>query len=162
MQLVINMPKELYKRIPTKEYIGYMDMSDWQKIIMSVSNGTPLPKGHGKLIDADVLCDYFWDNRSKLYTHKDLQIVIDNAPTIIEANTAESEDASGAEITDAYPADWKTVLYCDIEHNCAISKAQLFNEYKAMVDAGTIDSDETFSDYLANCTSKNGTLVRLQ
>ena len=54
-------------------------ITDEDKII------TGLPKGHGRLIDADALCDYFWDNRSKLYTHKDLQIIIDRQPTIIEA-----------------------------------------------------------------------------
>ena len=36
-------------------------------ILNAVANGTPLPKGHGRLIDAD-------------------------APTIIEADKAESED----------------------------------------------------------------------
>lgn len=81
---------------------------------------------------------------------------------VLKVDPVTTLNPKDAEITDAYPADWKTVLYCDIEHNCAVSKAQLFDEYKAMVDTGTIDSDETFSDYLANCTSKNGTLVRLQ
>lgn len=59
-------------------------------ILGGIVHGAPLPKGHGDLKDADVLCDYFWDNRSKLYTHKDLRIVIDNAPTII-ASDKESE-----------------------------------------------------------------------
>ena len=80
---------------------------------------------------------------------------------VLKVDPVTTLNPKDAEMTDAYPADWKTVLYCDIEHNYAVSKAQLFDEYKAMVDAGTIDSDETFSDYLANCTGKNGTLVRL-
>lgn len=47
-----------------------------------IAKGTPLPKGHGRLIDADaVLSDPFGD------TYKD----IDAAETIIEADNAESE-----------------------------------------------------------------------
>ena len=36
----------------------------------------------GRLIDADKLQDYFWDNRSKLFQSKDCRIAIDNAPTV--------------------------------------------------------------------------------
>jgi hypothetical protein len=35
-----------------------------------------------RLIDADKLQDYFWDNRSKLFQAKDCRIAIDNAPTV--------------------------------------------------------------------------------
>ena len=34
-----------------------------------------------RLIDADKLQDYFWDNRSKLFQSKDCRIAIDKAPT---------------------------------------------------------------------------------
>ena len=82
MQIIINIDEYDYKNLML--YRNHPVGLHWleQKVI----TGTPLPKGHGRLIDADVLCDYFWDNRSKLYTHKDLQIVIDNIPTIIEAD----------------------------------------------------------------------------
>jgi hypothetical protein len=36
----------------------------------------------GRLIDADKLQGYFWDNRSKLFQSKDCRIAIDNAPTV--------------------------------------------------------------------------------
>lgn len=90
IELVIKIPEEMYKWV--NDVNKFFDDYGTSDFIDLVKNGTPLPKGHGKMIDADVLCDYFWDNRSKLYTHKDLQIVIDNAPTIIEADKAESED----------------------------------------------------------------------
>ena len=54
--------------------------------------GTPLPEHHGRLIDSKVLGNYFWDNRSKLFEYKDLQIVIDNAPTIIEGSDTECQE----------------------------------------------------------------------
>ena len=104
MKIVIDIPEELYKRIPTKEYIGYMDMSDWQKIIMSVSNGTPLPEGHGRLIDADKIANELndlkngWDRygdeyESGRYESYDYAVdSIEGAFTIIEADNAERED----------------------------------------------------------------------
>lgn len=48
-----------------------------------------LPKGHGKLKDADKLNDYFWDNRSKLFHSSDCRVAIDEADTIIEADKEE-------------------------------------------------------------------------
>lgn len=49
----------------------------------AIKNGTPLPKGHGRLIDADaVLSDPFGD------TYKDIEV----AETIIEADKSESEE----------------------------------------------------------------------
>ncbi|MBR0090589.1 MAG: hypothetical protein IJP92_02705 [Lachnospiraceae bacterium] len=51
MKIVIDIPEELYKaykgRPPMLGDEG-MDM-----IAQSIANGTPLPKGHGRLIDAD-------------------------------------------------------------------------------------------------------------
>lgn len=53
MQIVIDIPKELYEsyecRPPMLGDVG-MDM-----IAQSIANGTLLPKGHGRLIDADKL-----------------------------------------------------------------------------------------------------------
>ena len=83
IELLIKIPEEYYKSI--KEIPVEQSTAD----MLIIKNGTPLPKGHGRLIDADVLCNYFWDNRSKLYTRKDLQIVIDGADTIIEADKGE-------------------------------------------------------------------------
>ena len=87
MKLVIDIPENEYRHI--REYYEKNDIAE--ATYSYIYHGTPLPKGHGRLIDADALCDYFWDNRSKLYAHKDLRIVVDNAPTIIEADK-ESED----------------------------------------------------------------------
>lgn len=82
VELVIKIPEELYKQI-CEIAPKFEDCSlEWEAIM----NGTPLPKEHGRLIDSKALGDYFWEHRSKLFTHKDLQSVIDHAPTIIEAD----------------------------------------------------------------------------
>ena len=44
----------------------------------------PLPKGHGRLIDADALM--------RDYGNPDIKILLDNMDTIIEADKTESED----------------------------------------------------------------------
>ena len=69
MQIVIDIPKEKYDMVRNKTYCGIYDAV----IYKAIANGIPLPKGHGKLGDLGALSNYFWDNRSKLYTHKDLQ-----------------------------------------------------------------------------------------
>jgi hypothetical protein len=55
-------------------------------IINALYSGTPLPKGHGRLIDADdFFCEYP-ELAQEPYIH---------APTVIEADKAESEDKNG-------------------------------------------------------------------
>ena len=105
MKLVIGMPEKMYHMI----IAGFYDYGDMNVIIQ---NGTPLPKGHGRLIDADAFIARMED-ASKRQDYK--KLLIDNcltvddvfkaiieslqnkglangdAPTIIEADT-ESED----------------------------------------------------------------------
>lgn len=50
MQIVINIDDKLYKRITVeKEYY----LEDGEDLCSAIENGKPLPKGHGRLIDAD-------------------------------------------------------------------------------------------------------------
>jgi hypothetical protein len=109
MEIVIKIPKEFENHFYSDRFedslarvasdiesFGFELAGRYEKetIIMlrkALKDSVIIPKGHGRLIDADVLCNYFWDNRSKLYTRKDLQIVIDGADTIIEADK-ESEE----------------------------------------------------------------------
>lgn len=52
MQIVINISEESYKNI--KKQVDKMDYPDMQ-IGRAIADGIPLPKGHGRLIDADKL-----------------------------------------------------------------------------------------------------------
>lgn len=71
MQIVIDIHEDVYKTIIADKYAIY------DKMYYSIKNGTPLPKGHGRLIDADaVLVEPFGN------TYKDIDI----AETIIEAD----------------------------------------------------------------------------
>lgn len=74
MKIVIDIPESILNTIQADEMISREQLAVLQ---MHILNGTPLPKGHGRLIDADDLLD---------------NTCIDEIPTIIEADEAESED----------------------------------------------------------------------
>lgn len=60
MQIVIDIDEGLYKKIYSEaEIMIYGGMRSGKTLLAtllrSIRNGTPIPKGHGRLIDADVL-----------------------------------------------------------------------------------------------------------
>ena len=73
MEIVIKISDEIYKK--------YMDdRTHVTDVLHAVRHGTLLPKGHGRLIDADAMQKYQID------TFGQRLLVIDTAPTIIEAD----------------------------------------------------------------------------
>lgn len=88
MQLVIEISDGLYNNLDTIK-----NGSIASKIILDcVRKGKVLPKGHGRLIDADRLikAERMW-YRLKNGDVACPKIDIENAPTIIEADKTESE-----------------------------------------------------------------------
>lgn len=85
IELVIKMPEKLYKHILSMHFYipgSRNSKSVLEGILKAIRTGTPLPKGHGRLIDADaVLVEPFGN------TYKD----IDTAETIIEADREAKE-----------------------------------------------------------------------
>lgn len=74
MQIVIDIPEEMYQNVLDGTYCG--------TLYEELKNGTPLPKGHGRLIDADEL-----ENRMKIG-----YCIVRDTPTIIEADKAGEEE----------------------------------------------------------------------
>lgn len=71
MQIVIDIPDRIYKRQ------GYLNIIDSDILRNALKNGTPLPKGHGRLIDEEQIPgDSGWDFSDRLML----------TPTIIEAD----------------------------------------------------------------------------
>lgn len=109
MQIVIDIPEKLIELAQTELVMG----GDMPTIANAISNGIVLPKGHGRLIDADAFIKTM-EGASKRQKYKELLIddlltvddvfkaVIESlrneglaegdAPTIIEADKAESEE----------------------------------------------------------------------
>ena len=90
---------ELVIKMPKKDYLTYSKLSEKEINELSyyeriIANGTPLPKGHGKLFDgeayyADIKKHYF-DNDTVI---RCTELALHNAKPIIEADTEEeSED----------------------------------------------------------------------
>ena len=78
IELVIKIPEEDFERCKKRFQMRIDIMSD------AIANGTPLPKGHGRLIDADSFVQ-----KHPLAFVRD---VINDTPTIIDADKAESEE----------------------------------------------------------------------
>ena len=92
MKLIIDIPDNIYDAIKEAQSIISGQRSGktlLQILVNSVENGTPLPKGHGRLIDADRLRSMYSINRANFNTVVGIQKWVDNAPTIIEADKAD-------------------------------------------------------------------------
>lgn len=90
MQIVIDIPNSLYANI-SKIQRGSIAS---KRILDCVRGGTTLPKGHGRLIDADELKkeyphDTDWDY--PVNTNCFVVESIDNSPTIIDAESEDKE-----------------------------------------------------------------------
>ena len=75
MQIVID--------IPESEYYWIMGLNEEQRYYAQslISKGIVLPKGHGRLIDADELIEHAW--RDRLDSRELIAEMIENAPTIV-------------------------------------------------------------------------------
>ena len=83
MRIVIDIPKTAYEYFT--QGLRYTD--DVEMAIIAIVNGTSLPKGHGKLIDADEV-------KRKMGNLDGFGMIgrcIDEFPTIVEADMEESD-----------------------------------------------------------------------
>ena len=87
MQIVIDIPEELYKA----NHRGLEAEELWD-LRIAIKNGTPLPKGHGKIGDLDALREEVSSWGMNDYEPSDFTDAIDKAEPIIEADKAESEE----------------------------------------------------------------------
>lgn len=109
MKIVIDIPEDAYKVLRSDEGVDWLGA---EHILHAVSNGIPLPKGHGRLIDADKCIKQAWNDFYKYeeeWEKKDPDYVgvkrlhdqngfecclktIGKSPTVVDA---ESEDKYG-------------------------------------------------------------------
>lgn len=80
MKLVIDIHKKDYQSILNSGQVPY-------GVVCAIMNGTPLPKGHGRLIDADYLREDFKASKKISFAERmDISCIVDHAPTIVEAD----------------------------------------------------------------------------
>ena len=78
MKLVIDIPKHIYDCVIGRTVL----LSHMDEMCKAIEEGTPLPKGHGDLVDFDRLCKEYWDG-NYMEIHKD---DLSNIKPIIEAD----------------------------------------------------------------------------
>lgn len=100
MQIIIDIPSNLKIM---NEQMNVLLSCEIDEIREAIKNGTPLPKGHGRLIDADALieqikkfrcidCNSYNGVRCRACQYDDEMADIDDAPTIIESNNESEVD----------------------------------------------------------------------
>ena len=82
-KIIINISDDVYYRCKN-ERVGLLPF-DVPEVCYAIQNGTVLPKGHGRLIDADALKEKMLGTQRYFHIKYD----IDEAPTIIEADLEE-------------------------------------------------------------------------
>ena len=87
MQIVINIPERDF------EFICTYGQCNINKLMSIVGHGIPLPKDHGRLIDADELYGDFIDGTEgydcQTWNRIEIGDIIEDAPTIVPANKGE-------------------------------------------------------------------------
>lgn len=101
MQIVIDIPEKVKQAFDNAEDEDlYGNYYDYNSLIgKAIKNGTPLPKGHGRVMDVDKIIkkmeereEYLKDNRA-MYETACVETALDMfGETIIEADKAESEE----------------------------------------------------------------------
>lgn len=94
MQIVIDIPEELKNKIDNSDEDNYRIYIWWFEMTLycAIKNGTPLPKGHGRLIDekeANALIAEGKNGKAYFGTvNKDWEVIdfLKTVPTIIEAD----------------------------------------------------------------------------
>ncbi len=85
MKIVIDIPKEEY------ELVQHGNKSYTTELVLmnAVAEGTPLPKGHGRIIDESKINTIYCETEMELYGSKIRYIKKTDAPTIVEADKEE-------------------------------------------------------------------------
>ena len=90
MKVVINIDDKLYNRI---KYLEPKSNTMLDKLMRAVQNGTPLRKGHGRLIDTDALKKSLFDDSRQAFTKHQVWLMFSKyntkVPTVLEADKEE-------------------------------------------------------------------------
>ena len=110
MQIMIDIDKNIYNRLLVykDKQLAVNSANDLAELTIAVANGTPLPKGHGRLIDADAEIKKIQDisdrvknrNASCLDVYDGEIAAMRLAQTIIEADTPKKRKGTPLEEND--------------------------------------------------------------
>lgn len=82
IKLLVEIDEEEYENVKN----GYLPIRVFNACVYAIKNGKPLPKGHGRLIDADKLDTRERGNNSQRTMWWKIDCIVKHAPTIVEAD----------------------------------------------------------------------------
>ena len=88
MQIVIDIPEEMMSYINKNEFNAISEAAYGSMAMLAIQNGTPLPKGHGRLLDENDILDTD-NNDGGWYDLVDMPEYIKGVKGIIEADKEE-------------------------------------------------------------------------
>lgn len=91
MKLIIDIPKDIIES--AKSSPNYYPTYHFEKIWRAIAKGIPLPKGHGRLIDADKMKTMKNIQSANFNAVELIRLWIDNQPTIIGADKESEGEA---------------------------------------------------------------------
>ncbi len=92
MQIVIDIPEKVKQTFDNaKNEDLYGNYYDYNSLVgKAIQNGISIPKGHGRLVDANEIDNNIYDlTRNMDLNYGQISEVVDNASTIIEADRSE-------------------------------------------------------------------------
>lgn len=90
MKLIVDIPERVYDRTKNMTESDY----DEYTAMRAISHGIPLPKTHGKLIDADALVRKAYEEAQGMTNNNfgiEVDWLVDKTPAIIEAESEGNE-----------------------------------------------------------------------
>ena len=91
-EIVIKIPDNMLDVIKNSENTTWLAVTYGNQLVWQVKNGTPLPKGHGRLIDADNFVydrECVWESDGCCTTKSIPNIA--KTPTLVEADKGDTE-----------------------------------------------------------------------
>lgn len=81
IELVIKIPEEGYRWIKKSDKTVFADVASKECMLHAIKNGTPLPKGHGDLVDISpykgkVICSHLYSGVKKLIEVDSIEPII--------------------------------------------------------------------------------------
>lgn len=93
IELVIKIPENTYRQIQALARNGYFEHDICGNSMRRIANGTPLPKGHKRLIEDNFEVGPIFDKDGNRVGYKYItQEDLNNAQTIIEADKEQEDE----------------------------------------------------------------------
>lgn len=87
MKIVIDIPEEMYLYAKADMLCGT------EVLVSAIKNGTPLPKGHGRMIDVDKMISDFVDSKAISIAERfKIANIVEHQKAIIEADKEEQNN----------------------------------------------------------------------